>query len=169
MKKENKKRRSIFNLFDLTLIVVVLILGSVIYFVSNRSVEDPAPSLIGSPTTPIRYTLQVSRIEEFMLDVFEEGKPIVETDKKYIIGTVQSVEIGPGISFVNDYENERQIFVEAPGRYNVMLEVLAEGDVGERNITVGGGYVIRVGKTVSCKMNGGVFQATVVAIERVEK
>lgn len=168
MEKENKKGRSIINLFDIVLIVIALVLGAALFLSSRGSAgEQDTPSLSGN-RTPVRYSIELSSVEQNVVDLFKEGDPLVDREKKYNIGTIESVEVSPGRRLVNDYENNRQIYVEEPGRYLLTVTVITEGVIDERNITLDGGYILRIGKTVYGKLPGGVFQGTVVAIEREE-
>ena len=170
MEKESKQRRSIFNLFDLALIVIAIALGIVLYLGAHRD-EEPAAGTVGltESRVNVRYTLEISEAEEFVTELVKEGEPLVDREKKYNLGTIESVEVGPAVRSVIDYETGVQRLSEVPGRYRVLITVTTEGVADERNITVDGGFVVRVGKSVLGKVPGGIFTGTIVAIERVSK
>lgn len=171
MENENKKKgRSVFNLFDLALILIAAALG-VILFLGSR--QQPAegqetPVILGQKVS-MRYSLELTSVEQSVVDLFREGDPLIDKEKKYSLGTVESVEVSPSKRTVNDYENGRIVYAEEPGRYSLIVTIKTEGEIGERNITLDGGYLLRVGKSVYGKLPTGVFRATVVAIEREEK
>ncbi len=170
MEKERKQRRSIFNLFDLVLIVIAVALG-VILFLNARQDEDPAAGTVGltGDRVNVRFTVEIQEAEEVVTDILKEGEPLVDREKKYNLGTVESVEVGPAFRAVTDYETQTYRLTEVPGLYRALVTVTTEGVADERSITVDGGYVVRVGKTVYGKVPGGAFSGTIVAIERVEK
>lgn len=169
MEKERKQRRSIFNLFDLVLIVIAVILGIVLYLGARRD-EDPAGTAgLTGDRVNVRYTVEIQEVEAFVTDMLKEGEPLVDREKKYNLGTIESVEVGPAVRAVVDYETETHRFTEVPGRFRALVTVTTEGVADERSITVDGGFVVRIGKTVYVKIPGGVFTGTIVAIERVDK
>ncbi len=170
MEKKDKKGRSVVNLFDIALILVALALGGLLYYV-NRQAGTPGQDVpvISAKKTTVRYTVEVSSLTEDVADQFKAGDALIDVVKKYILGTVESVEKGPSRRLVTDFEREEQVLAEEPDRYTLLLTVTADAVLEERNITVDGGYVIRIGKSIQGKVPGCVFNGTVVAVERVEK
>lgn len=169
MEKENKKGRSVVNLFDIALLLVALALGALLYLGSRETnVPGQDVPVISAKKADIRYTIEITSLTEDTAAQFKAGDPLIDVEKKYILGTVESVEVGPSRRLVTDFDSLKRVRAEEPGRVTVLLTVTAEAVIEERNITVDGGYVIKVGRTVLGKVPGCVFSAPVVAIERVE-
>lgn len=169
-KNKEKKGRSVVNLFDIALILVALALGGLLYY-ANRQAGDPGQDVptISTQKTTIRYIVEVTSLPDEIADQFKAGEPLIDLAKKYILGTVESIEKNPSRRLVTDYDQQAQVLVEEPGRTTMLLHVTAEAEVEELRITVDGGYNIRIGKGMEGKLSGGVFRGTVVAIERVDK
>ncbi len=170
MEKNNKKGRSVFNLFDIAVILVALVLLGVLYYADRRAgAPGQEVPVISDQKTVIHYTVEVPSISENVADQFKAGDTFIDLAKKYILGTVESVEILPSQKLVTDFENKVQYRAEEPGLYTVHFTVTSEAAIEERNIIVDGGYVIRIGTEVEGKVPGCVFRGYVIAVERVDK
>lgn len=173
MEQENKKRRSILNLFDLTVIAVVMVLAIVVFFGNRTAPSTQDPAAVGqSPVlTPVdvslRYTLELEGVEEQVVELFKKGEPLIDLEKKYSLGTIESIDVTPTRGFVADVEKGEFVYAVEPGLYTVHLHMTTTGVADGRNITVDGGYTIRIGKYVIGKVPGGTFTAYVVGLERV--
>lgn len=164
---KHKKGRSLFNVFDLALIAVALILGAVL-FLKGRGEDLP---VIDAPAdeAPILCTLEAKEVDERLAESVKAGDPVFDRAKKYSIGTVQSVEAVPSKRFVVDYENRRRVQTEVEGKVDLIIVVAATAEIDSRGVTVDGGFDLRVGSGVNLKLPGLALYPTVIGIERVEQ
>lgn len=163
----HKKGRSLFNVFDLALIAVALILGAVL-FLKGRGEDLP---VIAAPAdeASILCTLEVREVDERLAESLKVGDPVFDRAKKYSVGTIQSVETVPSKRFVVDYENRRRVQTDVEGKVDLILVVAATAKIDDRSVTVDGGFELRVGASVNLKLPGLALYPTVIGIERVEK
>ena len=149
------------NLFDIVLIAVIVILAAVLVFVGGTG-ESSAVSENGTVT----YVIEFKKMENGSENLIQVGDKLVDKIKKDEIGTVKSVEIKDAADLEDNmleggaadavYENGKDVLVtiEAPCTEN------------DRSITVGGGYVIRIGREASVRGPGYFGAGYIVDVER---
>ena len=163
MEKENKKGRGLFNIFDFVLIAVALALGALL-ILAGRS--DPGTSAL---ETSDEVTLAVEEVEQYVVDGIKVGDPVFDRAKKYSLGTIEAVEVGPFEKSVIDYENHRQIMAVEPDRYTVTITLASTAKIDRNGVVVDGGFEMQVGKNISLKLPGIAVYPLVVGIERVDE
>lgn len=169
MEKDKKSGRRLINAFDIGLILIALILGAVLIIKGRGSGSVPSIIDTSPDPEPIRYTLELLEAEDRLLDSFKVGDPIFDRATKYELGTVEDVEAVPYKRPVIDYENHRYVMAEVPDRYTVRITVASQALIESGSVIINGGYVLRVGTSISIKLPGIALYPTVVAIEKVEK
>lgn len=147
---ENKKKRIKFNLFDVIVIAVILLLAAAAYLILNGL---PNAS---ENTVTVSYTLELTGLREEMADSVEVGDSFYVTSTGYEIGTVTAVEVVPYTVTATDKE-EAVIRNQEVADY-VNLQITLEVEVIETDdaLTTEDGQVIRTGTSLTAS-NGTVI------------
>ncbi len=166
--EENKKKkglRGIFNLFDLALIIIALLIGAVLFLSRDR---DTSGALTGENQTRIqvRYTIELTGIQNGAASRIKPGAPVVDKIKKYSMGTVESVTVAPTVKEVSDETRDVLAAVEVPGQETATVVITAQAAETDTDIIVDGGYTIKVGLPVNVRIPGLNAQGYIVDIER---
>lgn len=166
MEKENKKKgiRGLFNLFDLALIILAAALAALLIFGGGG--DGGGIAAPGGAQTAVRYTLELTGLENGSASLIKPGDPVVDRIKKYSIGTAESVEITPTVKSVTDEASGKVVRTEVPGQETALVTVTAMADETDRDITVDGGFIVKVGTSVNVKTPGVSAAGFIVAVER---
>lgn len=164
---ENKKKKGIlriFNLFDLILIAVAAALAAVLLV----SLGDKSSGITGpvQTQTQIRYTVELTGIENGAASLIKAGDPVVDKIKKYSMGTVESVEVTPTVRSVPDETSGVIKTSLVPGQETATVVITATASETDRDITVDGGYIIKVGLPVSVRIPGLSASGFILDVER---
>ena len=159
--EDNKKRRSLLNLFDIVVILIGLVLAAVLLIPRQSGPENVAPE-----RGTVRYTIELTGMLNGSAEQIEPGDALVDRVKKYEIGTVQSVEVYTTTRLVEDYE--KGVVWNAPlsTQQSALIVVEAPCTQSDMEILVGGGFTIRVGLSVNVNGPGYYGSGTIVAVER---
>ena len=82
------------------------------------------------------------------------------------MGRVVSVETVPAWEQIVDHVNKEYVRAEIPGYEDVLITVEASGVITEEAVTVGTGYVVRVGGRAFVQGDGFLGSGYIYAIER---
>lgn len=157
---EAKKKRR-FNLLDIAIILIVLVLGVFGYKYLKRT------DVVAPNTQKIVYQIRTNEIEPIVYDKIAEDTDIYDSIKNYHIGKVTTKELLPAIREVfNEEKNEYEVD-EVENKINVLLTIEADGVVSGKDIIVGGAYDLKVGNVAYVKGKGYAAIGYVVAIERL--
>ena len=138
-----------FNLFDIILIGVIVILAVVLVFLSRTGEVDESSS-----HGTVTYVLELRRMENGSEEMVKAGDRLTDKIKKYDIGTVTNVEIKDAVSLQDDILQGASGDAVFPSGKDVYVTVEAPCTESGTAITVGGGYTIRVGRDVSVRGPG---------------
>ena len=169
MEKENKAgKRSLFNLFDIVLILIALALAALFLLGRDRGSSGTAAET-SARTVTVHYTVEAADLDEAWSEAVKQGDPVVDRIKKYSVGTVEDVEVTPALRSVINYDAETLDQVEIPGRVTLYITIAAEAVVEDNDgdINIDGGYILKVGNTASLKTPSFTFSGAVVAVERI--
>lgn len=160
---ENKKKRSIFNLFD----IVVILIAAVLAVILLAPRKAPAPA--GDDTAAggkVRYTIELSEMRNGTEQLIQPGDTLVDKIKKYDMGTVESVEIRPAIRQGEDLVDGRRVESELSSQKTAIVTVVADCTETDTGITVAGGFEVLVGVPVYAKGPGYYSAGYIIGIER---
>lgn len=165
---ESKNKKGIFkilNLFDLALIAIAALLAAVLLL--NRG-GDTSGAITGESQTRVRvrYTVELTGIRNGAASTIKAGMPVVDKIKKYSMGTVESVEISPTVRTVTDESRNVRVSVPVPGQETATVVITTEAVETDKDITVDGGYIIKVGLPVNVRIPGLSAQGYIMNIER---
>ncbi len=168
--EENKKKKGlprIFNLFDLALILLAILIGAALFLSRDKNTSG---ALTGENQTRIqvRYTIELTGIQNGAAARIKPGAPVVDKIKKYSLGTVESVTVAPTVRDVNDETRDVVASAPVPGQETATVVITAEAAETETDIIVDGGYVIKVGLPVNARIPGLNAQGYIIGIERGE-
>jgi hypothetical protein len=161
--ENNKKKgiRSIFNLFDIVVIVLAIVLALVLYVSKSGGTEQ-----VVADVQTIRYTIELTGMVNDSADLISAGDELVDKVKKYNIGTVESVEVSTTVVQANNMIDGTVITSEVPSQETARIVLTAEATSTDTQITVDGGYVIRVGLPVNVKGPGYWGTGYILSIDR---
>ena len=166
--EENKKKKGlprIFNLFDLALIVIAVLIGAVL-FLSRDTGTSGAITGESQTRIQVRYTIELTAIENGAASRIKPGAPVVDKIKKYSMGTVESVTVAPTVKDVPDETRDVVASAVVPGQETATVVITAEAAETAADIIVDGGYVIKVGLPVNVRIPGLNAQGYIIGIER---
>lgn len=160
-RKQKSGFRLHLNLFDAIVVVLALIVGAVLIF-SMMKPSDSTPA----GTQKVRYMVQFNRWPAGTSDLIELGTTVEDGIKNYQIGKVVDVKaVQCTTMYLNEVTHEYVVH-EIPGYEDVQVTLEADAVVDDENITIDGGYVIRVSSTVYGRGEGYVGIGPVMYVER---
>jgi len=162
MSQKPDKFRLRLNLFDSIVLILALAAGA--FLLWNALKPDAAPEQ--AETSTIRYTVCLQRWAEGASEAVKEGARLTDSIRNYEMGRVVSVETEPAWEQVVDHVNRKYVRAVIPGYEDVLITVEASGTVTNEAVTVGNGYVVRVGARAFVQGDGFLGSGYIHAIER---
>lgn len=162
-----KKKHSIFNVFDIVVILIAVALAAVLFFTrsSGSSTSDDAADTKSGTVT---YTVELTGMVNGSAELVSVGDELVDKVKKYDVGTVKAVEVSNTVRQVQDLVNGGTVESEMSTQQTATVTVEAPCTETEADILVAGGYPIKVGLQVSLKGPGYYGTGYIVGVERGE-
>lgn len=158
MAKENKLRlKDLFNLFDIVVLLVAVLLAAILILFSRGA---------GKEQTTVRYTVEFINMQNGSEALIEVGDTLVDRVKKFDLGKVVSVEVGPTVRLAQDFTEGGMKEVASPMLRTATVVIEAPATETEQDILVSGGFLIKIGTTVVAKGPGYFCNGTVLAIEK---
>ena len=161
METQNKKPRWKLNGFDIILIAVVLVAAAAVFLLwrsSSRSSDVSA--------TSVRYTIELEEMAGETAYQIKAGDTIVDSVKKYVMGTVESVSVMAATEWKTDYTTGDTVMSEIPGKKTAVIELVCDCNMSDAEIAATSGYVVRIGAEVQAAGPGYAGTGYVVAIDR---
>ena len=162
MEQKPEKFRLRLNLFDSIVLILALAAGA--FLLWNALKPDAAPEQ--AETATVRYTVCLQRWAEGASAAVREGARLTDSIRNYEMGRVVSVETVPAWEQIVDHVNKEYVRAEIPGYEDVLITVEASGVITEEAVTVGTGYVVRVGGRAFVQGDGFLGSGYKYAIER---
>ncbi len=155
-----EKRKNRFNVVDLFVIVVAILLITAFAYYAKVS--------LGSETSAatIRYTVSIEGFSEEFKDLIKVGDNVRNIDRACEVGKVVAVTPAePNVHYNENIEEGTYVVEEAPGEYRCSVTVESP------YTNTGSGYYIdqveiRTGKKISLKTPGFAFTGVIMDIER---
>ena len=160
MDSKKSKFRFRLNLFDAAVIVLAALAALWLLFGWQRS------STASSVKETIRYTVRLQGTLPGTGALIQPGDELTDNMKNYPVGTVLSVEVRPATQISFHEEEMSYMPTEIPGYEDVILEMEAEAVIGDEDVQIGDGYVLRVGEMIYMRGPGYLGSGAVYAIER---
>lgn len=163
MEQNKPKFRLRLNLFDALVLVAVLAVGA---FLLWNALKPQAPvEVMPTTTSVVRYTIRFEHWPEGNSGLVQPGDLLTDSIKNLEVGRVTAVETAPNKLQVTDHANRRHVLAVMEDFEDVIVEVEAPCTANEESITVGGGYVLRVGAMVYVRGEGYMGSGPIVAID----
>ena len=158
MAKENKfKLRDLFNLFDVVVLAVAILLAVVLVLISRGT---------GKESTTVLYTVEFTNMQNGSAALIQPGDSLVDRVKKFDLGKVVSVEVGPTYTHLtNTLEGGSQDVASALLQTAIVV-IEAPCTETEQDFLVSGGFLIKIGTGVSAKGPGYSAYGNVLKIEK---
>lgn len=160
--KQNKPRWKL-NIFDIIIIAVVIIAAAILIFIWRSSDKSSSAAI---NTTPVHYTIELNGMMPETANKIKEGDTIIDGTKKFIMGTVISVSLGPTTTPEKNLLNGDTVTSGIPGKVTATIELLSDCSSTESEIKAASGYIVRIGTEVHATGPGYAGIGYVVVIDR---
>jgi hypothetical protein len=162
MENKPNKPRLIISIFDIVIIAVVIVAAAALIIVWRSSGKSSKTAA----TEKVRYTIELNNMIGGAAEKIKQGDTILDSDKKYIMGTVESVTIGPATSSAVNRETGDTLIAEVPGKELATIKLICDCSATDAQITAASGYIIHVGAEVHAAGPGYAGLGFVVGIDR---
>lgn len=157
------KKKRIFNILDIGIVLIALIVGFFGYKFLKKS------NVVAPNTQKIVYQIRTTETESVVYDKILENTSIYDSLKNYHIGKILKKELLPATREVFNEDAEAYELAEVNSKINILLTIEADGVISGKDITLSGAYDLKVGNTAYVKGKGYAAIGYVVAIERLEQ
>jgi hypothetical protein len=162
---ENKpaRPRLKISIFDIVIIAVVIVAAGALIFVWRMSGKSSDTAV---NARPVHYTIELNGMVQGTAGKIGAGDTIIDGDKKFVMGTVQSVTIGPATSLTPNRENGDTLQSVVPGKEMATIVLVCDCSSTDANVTAASGYVVKVGTEVHAVGPGYAGIGYIIAINR---
>lgn len=158
MAKESKFRvKDLFNLFDIVVLAIAVILAVILVVFSRGA---------GKEATTVIYTVEFTNMQNNSASLIKPGDSLVDRVKKFDLGKVLSVEVGPTYTQHNNQLEGGSYDVASQTLQTATVVIEAPATETEQDFLVSGGFLIKIGTAVSAKGPGYSCYGTVLKIEK---
>ena len=158
----NRRIKVKLNVFDIVIICLAIAAVAVFYFVFSGATAAG----VTSQQSTVRYTVQLDNAPDGTANMIDIGDALQDNVKKFSIGSVTGVEFSQATTLTEDHENGGFVDSPVPGHESIRISIEAPAVETDRSITVGGGFVVRVGAPVSVTGPGYAGAGYIIEIER---
>lgn len=162
MENKQKKPRWKLNIFDMIIIAVVVVAAGALLYVWRFSDKNDTTAA----TKPVHYTIELSEMLSGTSAKINVGDTIMDSTKKFIMGTVLSITPVPATTPEKNLETGDTVLSVIPGKEAVLIELVVDCSSTDAQITAESGYVIRIGTEVKAAGPGYAGKGYLVAIDR---
>ena len=154
---EKKKHR--FNLFDVIVILVIVVLAAAVYIISHRE-QTLAETVMAT------YTVEIADVPSGASDCIEIGAAVTDNIKNYSCGTVVGVEELPYQVAVDNTVTGNRDYAVVSGRSFVLITIevpVLESDTG---LETPEGYDVRMAASTSITAGDFYGAGYIIRVER---
>lgn len=163
--EDKRKFQLQLNLFDGIVLAVALIAAALLAWFVLRPEKQESPK----NATETYYTIHLEKMLDGTASMVQVGDQLVDALGDTELGTVTSVEVIPSRSLVLDQQKRAFVLSAVEGYEDVLVTLKVPLNVSDRTITIGNGYVVRVGSMTYLRGAGFMARGPIVAIERREE
>jgi hypothetical protein len=165
MEEKKPQKHSILNVFDIVVIIIAIALAAILFIYESGGTETVTTE---TKTRTITYTIELTGMQNGSAELVSVGDTLVDKIKKYDIGVVTSVDVSNTVRQTQDLVNGGTHDAEMTTLETAVIELEAECTETDTQITVAGGYIIRVGLPVTVKGPGYYGTGYIIAVDRGE-
>ena len=166
--KPAKKIRWRITVFDVLIMAVVVVAAAAALLVwrsTGGSSKTPSSAL---NTHTLRYTIELTGMAGDTADLVSEGDTIIDSTKKYIMGTVLSVDVTVTTTATKNLETGGKVNSEVPDKHTATIVLECTCTETDAQIYTTSGYLVRVGEEVQATGPGYAGLGYVIDIERAD-
>jgi len=163
MENKQSKPHLKVSIFDVIIIAVVIISAAVLIFVWRASGKSSGTAII---TKPVHYTIQLAGMIDGAAEKIKKGDTIIDSTKKFNMGTVESVSIAPATIPVNNKQTGDTVLALVPDKETASVELVCNCSTTDSQILAASGYLVRVGEVVHAAGPGYAGLGYIVEINR---
>lgn len=156
------KDGKLFGKINIIDFVIVLIVLAAVVFVAMKVVDKGNET---AELSQVRISFYADEVPEYVANVLEVGTSVLDSTEDVTLGTVESFEVGAPVGYETDTKGEIQSVVRE-GYNSVTISALAEGELTEHGITIGG-VLYGVGHTLTIYAGKAKLYLKVSGIEAV--
>lgn len=159
-----KRTKGIFrflNLFDIVIILLVIALVLVLYFARPQSAVAPA-----AQSSTVIYTVELTPMVNNSAELIKVGDELVDKLKKYDLGTVKDVSVEVAKKQTDNLVDGGSVYGEMQSQQSAIVTIESACTQSSTQITVGGGFAVRVGATVNVRGPGYNGIGYIISIDR---
>lgn len=168
---EKKRIKWKLNLFDIGLMAVVLLVAAGMlvwkFAGSDQTAVDPnSGESVPKGIQTVRYVVELEQLHLQTAQRIAQGDQLYERTKKELMGTVETVEVVPCRILSKNQENGTFLYTEVPERYNVTIELTAQGTQQDKGTMLTSGLELHAGTSVRVLGPGYYGTGYVLSVER---
>jgi hypothetical protein len=164
MENKAKKPGWRLNVFDMIIIAVIVLAAAALLLVWRLSGAGGNDEPIYTKT--VTYTIELKGMLSGTAEHIKAGDVILDSIKKFEMGTVVSVDIQPTTISVANRETGDTVLSVVPGKETAVIVLECEATDSASEITAASGYLIRVGKEIHAAGPGYAGLGYIIGIER---
>ena len=163
MGDSNIIRKWRINLFDAVIIAIVLVVA---WFIISYLGRSNTIAFTPGTNETVTYTIELNDMHGETAYLIQPGDALVDIVEKRQMGIVQAVQVVASTRLEKNNLTGEHLISVIPDRYNAIVTVTTDVTVTENQISVPGGFIVRVGVRVSA--SGPQYHATgfIIDIER---
>lgn len=150
------------SIIDIIIIAIVIIAAVVLLMVWRSS----GKSSQGTNDKTIHYTIELSGMVSNTAKLIKQGDTIIDSDKKYIMGTVEEVTYAPTTTNVKNLQTGDTVQAQVPEKLTATVKLVSTGSATDAQILAGSGYTVRVGAVVHAAGPGYAGIGYIIGIDR---
>ncbi len=159
------KKKGFFNLFDVILIGVVLVIAVVFLM---WQAKDSADSSDTPDSKTVQYTIELTGMQESTTELINVGDVLIDNIKRGEMGKIVSVDFENTKRSTKNMETGEFIMSEIPWLKTAIIVLEANCTESDSAIMTEGGFQVRAGDTVSVKGPGYAGKGFVIGVDRGE-
>ncbi|MEA4816529.1 MAG: DUF4330 domain-containing protein [Lachnospiraceae bacterium] len=154
----NKKFFGLFNLFDIVIVAIVLVLAFGAYFFMHKETIVE--------TKKLTYMVELNDLPAGFSENIHIGDKVTDNVKNYNMGTVTDFKAEAYKKLTEDYETGKMADSIVPDRESVILTIEANVTESESDFRVDGNFLVKAGLVANVKGPGYAGSGFIINIKR---
>lgn len=157
--KKTSKPKHIFNAFDITICIIILLIGSIVFikFLDKHNSSSQA-------TSKFYFTIEALSLDKDFENKISKGDQIRDSVHGYFYGKVCDFKSKPATKITEDNYNGTYVLADVPDKIDMEVTVECDANISDDSISVESNP-IRLGKLMSLKSKGYVVCGYIIDME----